>query len=328
MHSHWLLRTIRDWFLLNQSLQPREVTYFVLLGLTDIRSLELVLFVIFFIIYLLILIENVLIIVTVACDPCLHIPMYFFLGNLSLIDICHSSVTTPKMLLDTFLSQKVISFGGCVAQLFFLHICACAEIFLLTIMAYDHCIAICYPLHYMKHVNLKICEFLVGGLWVGATVHSLVQMVLTICLPYCGPNVIDSFFCDVPPVIKLACTDSYFPRVLIVSNSGMISLVCFLALVTSYIIILFSLRRQTSEGRRKAFSTCNAHLLVVVLFLGPCIVLYSCPASSLSSDKLVAVFYTMVTPLFNPVIYTLRNEEVKKSMQKLWLRRKIFFTVG
>ncbi|XP_026539739.1 olfactory receptor 1509-like [Notechis scutatus] len=306
----------------------QTVTYFVFLGLTDIQSLELVLFVIFFIIYLLILIGNVLIIVTVACDPCLHIPMYFFLGNLSLIDICHSSVTTPKMLLDTFLSQKVISFGGCVAQLFFLHICACAEIFLLTIMAYDRCIAICYPLHYMKHVNLKICAFLVGGLWVGATVHSLVQMVLTIRLPYCGPNVIDSFFCDVPPVIKLACTDTYFTGVLIVSNSGMISLVCFLALVTSYIIILFSLRRQTSEGRRKAFSTCSAHLLVVVLFLGPCIVLYSRPASNLSSDKLVAVFYTMVTPLLNPVIYTLRNEEVKKSMQKLWLRKKIFFTRG
>ncbi|KAM3821253.1 olfactory receptor 4E2-like [Vipera latastei] len=304
----------------------QTVTHFVFLGLTDNRSLELFLFLIFFIIYLLTLVGNLLIVVTVACDRCLHTPMYFLLGNLSFLDICHSSVTAPKMLLDSVFRQKVISFGGCMAQLFFLHICACAEIFLLTIMAYDRCVAICYPLHYVKYVSLKICAYLVGGLWVGASVHSLVQTVLTIRLPYCGPNVIDSFFCDVPSVIKLACIDTYFTGVLIVSNSGMISLMCFLALVTSYVIILFSLRRQTAEGRRKAFSTCSAHLLVVVLFLGPCIFLYIRPASNLSSDKLVAVFYTMVTPVLNPVIYTLRNEEVKKSMQKLWLRKKIFFT--
>ncbi|XP_063158841.1 olfactory receptor 4E2-like, partial [Candoia aspera] len=295
----------------------QTVTHFVFLGLTNNRSLELVLFVIFFIIYLLILAGNLLIMVTVACDQCLHTPMYFFLGNLSFIDICHSSVTAPKMLHDSLIHQKIISFGGCVAQLFFLHICACAEIFLLTIMAYDRCLAICCPLHYVKFVNLKICGYLVGALWVGATIHSLVQTVLTIRLPYCGPNVIDSFFCDVPPVIKLACTDTYFTGVLIVSNSGVISLVCFLALVTSYIIILFSLRKQTAEGRRKAFSTCSAHLLVVVLFLGPCIFIYTHPTSNFSSEKLVAVFYTMVTPVLNPMIYTLRNKDVKNSMQKL-----------
>ncbi|KAM6449137.1 olfactory receptor 4E2-like [Liasis olivaceus] len=303
----------------------QTVTHFVFLGLTDNWNLELVLFVIFFIIYLLILAGNLLIMVTVACDRGLHTPMYFLLGNLSFLDICHSSVTTPKMLLDSLLHQKVISFGGCVAQLFFLHTCACAETFLLTIMAYDRCIAICYPLRYVKLVNLKICVYLMGALWVGATIHSLVQTILTLCLPYCGPNVIDSFFCDVLPVISLACTDTYFTGVLIVSNSGVISLVCFVALVTSYVIILFSLRKRTAEDRHKAFSTCSAHLLVVVLFLGPCIFIYTHPASNFSSEKLVAVFYTMVTPALNPVIYTLRNKEVKNSMQKLWLRKKIFF---
>ncbi|XP_077171031.1 olfactory receptor 4E2-like [Paroedura picta] len=305
-------------------LNHTRVTHFVFLGLTSNPKLELTLFVLFGAMYLLILAGNLLIMVTVASDRCLHTPMYFFLGNLSFIDICHSSVTAPKMLLDFLSSQKTISFDGCVAQLFFLHLCACAEIFLLTIMAYDRYVAICHPLQYISLMSLKVCSWLVGALWVGAMVHSLVQTVLTIRLPYCGPNVLDSFFCDVPPVIKLACTDTYWTGVLIVSNSGMISLVCLLALLVSYILILVSLRGQTAEGRRKALSTCAAHLLVVALFLGPCVFIYTRPAGSFSADKVVAVFYTVVTPMFNPVIYTLRNTEMKNSMRKL-RDRKIFF---
>nr|XP_056719341.1 olfactory receptor 1509-like [Euleptes europaea] len=306
------------------SLNHTQVTHFVFLGLTRNHRLELTLFVVFCLVYLLILAGNLLIMVTVASDPCLHTPMYFFLGHLSFIDVCHSSVTAPKMLVDFLSLQKTISFHGCMAQLFFLHLCACAEIFLLTVMAYDRYVAICHPLQYASHMSLKVCSWLVGALWVGATVHSVVQTVLTVRLPYCGPNVLDSFFCDVPPVIKLACTDSYWTGVLIVSNSGMISLVCFLALLASYIIILVSLRRRTAEGRRKALSTCAAHLLVVLLFLGPCIFIYTRPAGSFSADKVVAVFYTVVTPVLNPVIYTLRNTEVKSSMKKL-RGRKIFF---
>ncbi|XP_039185829.1 olfactory receptor 1509-like [Crotalus tigris] len=306
--------------------EPNQtVTHFVFLGLTDNRSLELFLFLIFFIIYLLTLVGNLLIVVTVACDRCLHTPMYFLLGNLSFLDICHSSVTAPKMLLDSVFRQKIISFGGCVAQFFFLHICASAEIFLLTIMAYDRCVAICYPLQYVTLVNLKICVCLVGALWIGGIIHSLVQTVLTLRLPFCGPNVIDSFFCDIPPVMKLACADTYFTEVLMISNSGVISLLCFLALVSSYAIIFLSLRKQTAEGRRKAFSTCAAHLLVVILFLGPCIFIYTRPTSSFSTEKMAAVFYTMVTPFLNPLIYTLRNKEVKNSLRKLWFRRKVFF---
>ncbi|XP_026576339.1 olfactory receptor 1509-like [Pseudonaja textilis] len=303
----------------------QTVSHFVFLGLTDNRSLELVLFAIFFIIYLLTLVGNLLIVLTVAWDQCLHTPMYFLLGNLSFLDICHSSVTAPKMLLDSFFRQKIISFGGCVAQFFFLHICASAEIFLLTIMAYDRCVAICYPLQYATLVNLKICAWLVGALWIGGIIHSLVQTFLTIHLPFCGPNVIDSFFCDIPSIMKLACADTYFTEVLLISNSGVISLLCFLALVSSYAVIFLSLRKQTAEGYHKAFSTCAAHLLVVVLFLGPCIFIYTHPTSSFTTEKMAAVFYTMVTPFLNPVIYTLRNKEVKNSMRKLWCRRKVFF---
>ncbi|KAI5280434.1 Olfactory Receptor 4E2 [Manis pentadactyla] len=173
--------------------------------------------------------------------------MYFFLSNLSFIDICHSSVTVPKMLEGLLLVRKTISFDNCIAQLFFLHLFACAEIFLLTIMAYDRYVAICAPLHYTSVMNMRVCVQLVFALWLGGTAHSLVQTFLTIRLPYCGPNVIDSYFCDVPPVIKLACTDTYLTGMLIVSNSGTISLTCFLALVASYMVILVSLRKQSVE---------------------------------------------------------------------------------
>ncbi|XP_021508000.1 olfactory receptor 4E2 [Meriones unguiculatus] len=303
------------------ALNQTRVTEFVFLGLTDNWALEILFFIPFTVTYVLTLLGNVLIVVTVVFTPRLHTPMYFFLSNLSFIDICHSSVTVPKMLEGLLLERKTISFDSCIAQLFFLHLFACAEIFLLTIMAYDRYAAICIPLHYPKVMNLKVCVQLVFALWLGATVHSLVQTFLTIRLPYCGPNIIDSYFCDVPPVIKLACTDTYLTGILIVSNSGTISLTCFLALVASYTVILFSLRKQSAEGRRKALSTCSSHFMVVALFFGPCIFLYTRPDSSFSVDKVVSVFYTVVTPLLNPLIYTLRNEEVKNAMRHLRQRR-------
>uniref|UniRef100_A0A8C8S9A2 Olfactory receptor n=1 Tax=Pelusios castaneus TaxID=367368 RepID=A0A8C8S9A2_9SAUR len=299
------------------------VTHFILLGLTENWELRLTLFLLFSITYLLILVGNILIMVTVVNDRHLHTPMYFFLGNLSFIDVCHASVTAPKMLADLLAEEKTISFAGCVAQLFFLHLCACAEIFLLTVMAYDRYVAICHPLQYPMVMSMKICIWLMAALWSGATVHSLVQTMLTVRLPYCGPNIIDSFFCDVPPVIKLACTDTYLTGVLIVSNSGMISVTCFLALLGSYLVILVSLRSRSAEGRHKALSTCSAHLAVVALFFGPCIFIYTRPAASFSLDKVVSVFYTVVTPVLNPMIYTLRNQEVKWAMRKL-RKRQVF----
>ncbi|XP_072480643.1 olfactory receptor 4E2 [Notamacropus eugenii] len=302
-----------------------RVTKFVFLGLTDNWMLEMLFLVAFSTTYLLTLFGNILIVVTIMFTPRLHTPMYFFLSNLSFIDICHSSVTVPKMLEGLLLERKTISFDACIAQLFFLHLFACAEIFLLTIMAYDRYVAICTPLHYSTVMNMQVCVQLVFALWLGGTIHSLVQTFLTTQLPYCGPNVIDSYFCDVPSVIKLACTDTYLTGALVVSNSGTISLVCFLALVTSYTVILVSLRKQSAEGRRKALSTCTAHFIVVVLFFGPCIFLYTRPDGSFSTDKVVAVFYTVVTPLLNPLVYTLRNEEVKSSMKQL-RQCQVFFT--
>ncbi|XP_051829891.1 olfactory receptor 1509 [Antechinus flavipes] len=302
-----------------------RVAEFVFLGLTDNWMLEMLFLVSFSITYVLTLFGNLLIVVTIIFTPRLHTPMYFFLSNLSFIDICHSSVTVPKMLEGFLLERKTISFDACIAQLFFLHLFACAEIFLLTIMAYDRYVAICTPLHYSTVMNMKVCVQLVFALWLGGTIHSLVQTFLTTRLPYCGPNIIDSYFCDVPSVIKLACTDTYLTGALIVSNSGTISLVCFLALVTSYTVILVSLRKQSAEGRQKALSTCTAHFIVVALFFGPCIFIYTRPDTSFSIDKVVAVFYTVVTPLLNPLIYTLRNKEVKGSMKQL-RQRQVFFT--
>ncbi|XP_003803077.1 olfactory receptor 4E2 [Otolemur garnettii] len=301
-----------------------RVTEFIFLGLTNNWMLEILFFNAFSVTYVLILLGNMLIVITIIFTPRLHTPMYFFLSNLSFIDICHSSVTVPKMLKDLLSERKTIPFDNCIAQLFFLHLFACAEIFLLTIMAYDRYAAICTPLHYPNVMNMRVCLELVFAFWIGATVHSLVQTFLTIRLPYCGPNIINSYFCDVPPVIKLACTDTYLTGVLIVSNSGTISLTCFLALVTSYMVILVSLRKKSAKGRRKALSTCSAHFMVVALFFGPCIFIYTRPDTSFSMDKVISVFYTVVTPLLNPLIYTLRNEEVKSAMKQL-RQRQVFF---
>ncbi|XP_053117300.1 olfactory receptor 4E1-like [Hemicordylus capensis] len=293
------------------------MTEFILVGLSDNPEMQLVLFVIFLVIYLLTLAGNILIMVTIVYDQGLHTPMYFFLSNLSFIDICHSTVTVPKMLTDFLSAKKTISFEGCMTQMFFLHLFACTEIFLLTVMAYGRYVAICNPMHYLTLMNYKICLLLAATIWISGMVHSLALICMTIKLPYCGPQKVDNFFCDVPPVIKLACTDTYIIEVLIVANSGLISMVCFVVLVVSYGVILVSLRNQFAEGRRKALSTCAAHLMVVTLFLGHCIFIYSRPSTSFSEDKVVSVFFTAVTPLLNPIIYTLRNEDMKRALNKL-----------
>ncbi|XP_002718100.2 olfactory receptor 4E1 [Oryctolagus cuniculus] len=306
-------------FLLNQT---SFVTYFQLRGLSVNQKVQLAAFSMFLIFYVLTLMGNVLIIITIVCDRRLHTPMYFFLSNLSFIDVCHSTVTVPKMLVDTWSAGKFISFGACVTQMFFLHLFACTEIFLLTVMAYDRYVAICKPLQYMTVMDWKVCVLLAVALWTGGTIHSIALTSLTIKLPYCGPDEIDNFFCDVPQVIKLACTDTHIIEILIVSNSGLISVVCFVVLVVSYAVILVNLREQLSEGRRKALSTCAAHLTVVTLFLGHCIFIYSRPSTSLPEDKVVSVFFTAVTPLLNPIIYTLRNEDMKNALNKLMGRQK------
>nr|XP_017832473.2 olfactory receptor 4E1 [Callithrix jacchus] len=302
--------------------QTSLVTYFQLRGLSVNQKAQIAVFSMFLIFYVLTLIGNILIVITIIYDHRLHTPMYFFLSNLSFIDVCHSTVTVPKMLTDTWSEEKLISFDACVTQMFFLHLFACTEIFLLTVMAYDRYVAICKPLQYMIVMNWKVCVLLTVTLWTGGTIHSIALTSLTIRLPYCGPNEIDNFFCDVPQVIKLACTDTHIIEILIVSNSGLISMVCFVVLVVSYTVILVSLRQRISKGRRKPLSTCAAHLTVVTLFLGHCIFIYSRPSTSLPEDKVVSVFFTVVTPLLNPIIYTLRNEEMKNALNNLVGRKE------
>ncbi|XP_061446496.1 olfactory receptor 4E1-like [Rhineura floridana] len=293
------------------------VKTFILLGLTTNHNTELALFVFFTAIYTLILVGNTLIIIAIFYDQRLHTPMYFFLSNLSFIDVCHSSVIIPKMLAGFLEETKTISYGECMAQMFFLHLFACTEIFLLTIMAYDRYAAICHPLHYTTIMNRRVCILLGVGMWMGGFLHSIAFVALPLNAPLCGPNRIDHFFCDVPVVVQLACTNTFMFEVLIVSNSGLISVVCFIILVISYIVILISLRNRFTEGRRKALSTCAAHLTVVTFLLGHCIFIYLRPARTLPADKVFSIFFSAVTPLLNPIIYTLRNEDMLNALNKL-----------
>ncbi|NXJ97988.1 OR4S2 protein, partial [Corythaixoides concolor] len=298
-----------------------NVTEFILHGLTQDKTVAKVYFSFFLVFYAIIILGNLLIIITIKTSEQLNSPMYFFLSYLSFVDISYSTITAPKLIYDLLVEKKTISFVGCIAQLFAGHFFGCTEIFLLTVMAYDRCIAICKPLHYTNIVNKHACGWLVAASWVGGFVHSLVQTLLAIQLPFCGPNEIDHFFCDVHPLLKLACTDTYIVGVIVAANSGVISLSCFVVLIVSYAVILVSLRTHSSEGRLKALYTCTSHITVVVLFFGPCIFIYMRPSTTFSADKMVSVFYTIMTPMLNPLIYTLRNEEVKNAMKKLWSRK-------
>ncbi|XP_078249452.1 olfactory receptor 4S2-like [Pogona vitticeps] len=298
-----------------------NVTEFVFLGLTQNEEMQKICFVVFLLFYLANVMGNLLIVVTIIFSSCLNAPMYFFLSYLSFVDICYSSVTAPKMIADFLVEKKRISFIGCITQLFGVHFFGCTEIFILTVMAYDRYIAICKPLHYTTIITKRVCGQMVAASWLGGFMHSLVQTLMTIRLPFCGPNEIDHYFCDVHPLLQLACTNTYIVGIIVVANSGMIALSCFLILVVSYIVILVSLRSRSSEGRRKALSTCASHVMVVILFFGPCTFTYIRPSSNFSEDKTVALFYTIITPMLNPLIYTLRNEEVKNAMRKLWIRK-------
>ncbi|XP_010292752.1 PREDICTED: olfactory receptor 4S2-like [Phaethon lepturus] len=295
-----------------------SVKEFILLGLSDNQGVQKICFVMFLFFYMIIVAGNLLIVITVNSSRRLNSPMYFFLCYLSFVDICYSSVTAPKMIADFLVENKTISFVGCIAQLFGVHFFGCTEIFILTVMAYDRYIAICRPLHYTCLMTRRVCGRMVIGSWVGGFVHSIVQTLLTTQQPFCGPNIIDHYFCDVHPLLQLACTNTYAVGIIVVANSGMVSLSCFFILVMSYVVILVSLKTQ---GWHKALSTCGSHITVVILFFGPCTFMYIRPSSNLSEDKSLALFYTVITPMLNPLIYTLRNEEVKSAMRKLWSRK-------
>ncbi|XP_015335792.1 olfactory receptor 4K15-like [Marmota marmota marmota] len=294
-----------------------RVTEFVLLGLSSSWKLQCFFFVFFNFLYILIVLGNFLIVVTVISEPALHTPMYIMLSNLSVLDVLLATYATPKMIYDFLHEPKTISFEGCMAQIFLLHVFAGGEMVLLVAMAYDRYVAICKPLHYTVIMNLCKCTSLVVGSWVIGVIHSLSQLAFTVNLPFCGPNIVDSYYCDLTLVIKLACTDTYIPEVLMLLDSGLMGVTSFLLLLISYVVILVTVCRHSSGGMAKARSTLTAHITVVTLFFGPCIFIYVWPFSSFPVDKVFSVFSTVFTPILNPIIYTLRNKEVKSAMSKL-----------
>ncbi|ELW62848.1 Olfactory receptor 4S2, partial [Tupaia chinensis] len=210
-----------------------------------------------------------------------------------------------------------------IAQMFYAHFFGATEIFILVAMAYDRYAAICKPLHYMVIMSRRACYVLVLASVIGAFIHSLLQVLIVTELPFCGPNQIDHYFCDIFPLLKLACTDTRALIITIIATTGVSSILTFLALVISYIIILITLRTRSSEGRRKALSTCGSHITVVLMFFLPLIFTYVPMADSVSDDKVFALFYTMIAPMFNPLIYTLRNTDMKNAMKKLWCQEKV-----
>ncbi|XP_039355284.1 olfactory receptor 14A16-like [Mauremys reevesii] len=296
------------------------LTEFLLLGFSDVRELQILHFVVFLVIYLVGLMGNLLIITVVALDHHLHTPMYFFLMNLSIIDLGSISVTIPKSMANSLMNTRLISYPGCVAQVFLFVVFIAADLALLTIMAYDRYVAICQPLHYERVMNGRSCVHMAASAWITGIVYSALHTGNTFKLPFCQSNVINQFFCEIPQLLKITCFDSYLSEVGLLAFSVFLSLNCFVFIILSYVHIFKAvLRIHSEQGRRKAFSTCLPHLIVVSLFLCTGFFEYLKPTSSSASglDLMMGVLYSLVPPVMNPIIYSMRNKEIKAALKKL-----------
>ncbi|XP_032628826.1 olfactory receptor 6M1-like [Chelonoidis abingdonii] len=295
-----------------------RVTEFILIGFPSPREVEIVLFMLFFIILVVAMIGNSIIITLICTDNRLQSPMYFFLCNLSLIEILMTMTVVPKML-ENFLSErKTISFYGCLAQSYFYFLLGISEYVLLAMMSYDRYVAICYPLSYSTIMNGKVCIWLVVGSWMGGFFSILVPTVIKLGLPYCGPNIINHFFCDSAPLLHLACADIQLVEFIDFIISLPVLLGSLLLTVISYMYIICTIIRiPSAKGRQKAFSTCASHFTVVTIGYGTSIFIYVRPsqASSMNLNKVAALMTTAVTPMLNPLIFSLRNQKVKEALR-------------
>ncbi|XP_006883138.1 PREDICTED: olfactory receptor 4F15-like [Elephantulus edwardii] len=294
-----------------------EVSEFVFLGLSTSRPMQYFFLIFSTVFYVAIVLGNLLVVFTVIFESHLHSPMYFLLANLSFIDLCLPTLTVPKMITDLYSGQNTISSKGCIIQIFVLHILGGSEMVLLIAMALDRYVAICKPLHYLTIMSPQMCIWLLIGAWVIGLIHSMVQLAFVAHLHFCGPNEIDSFYCDLPRFIKLACIHTYQLEFMVTANSGFISMGTFFLLIFSYVFILFTVWKRSSGGLYKALSTLSAHITVVVLFFGPCIFVYVWPFPTVPVDKFLAILDFLITPILNPAIYTLRNKDMKMAMRRL-----------
>ncbi|XP_015990485.2 olfactory receptor 1L6-like [Rousettus aegyptiacus] len=297
-----------------------HITEFVLLGLTSDPKKQVWLFAIFLTMYLISVAGNSVIIAAIRGDVRLHTPMYFFLSNLSLVDICYTTVIVPRMLANMVRKSKKIPFAQCLTQMYFFLAFGINDSFLLAAMAIDRYVAICKPLHYTTTMNPRRCLLLLIASWVGSYFHTLAYTILTARLSFCGPNIIHHFFCDVQPLLMLSCSDTSVNELLVLTEGSLVIMSSLICIIVSYIYITCAVLRVPSRrGRYKVFSTCGSHFTVVILFYGSILYVYLRPLSmySVVKDRVATVMYTVVTPMLNPFIYSLRNKDMKRALGKL-----------
>ncbi|XP_040187939.1 olfactory receptor 5V1-like [Rana temporaria] len=292
---------------------------FILLGLSNVPHLQAIFFLVFLVMYVITLSGNLLLIIAVRINPKLQTPMYFFLSNLSVIDICLSSTIVPKILVNTVVIDRSVSLSGCAMQMYFHLALGATECVILAVMAYDRFVAICRPLHYNTIMNKTLCAGLAAGAWSMCFMNSAVHVVLTFQLPYCKSHHVNHFFCEMPPFFRLSCRDTLRNEIAMYISAGIIAMCSFWLTLISYIHIISTiLKINSTQGRHKAFSTCASHLTEVALYYGTIMFVYLRPRSiySTETDKTVSILYTAVTPMLNPIIYSMRNKEVKKAVKR------------